>query len=127
MSKSIFISCVLEDSQRIGAIKKWAVGGRLGDVVITHETEDKKRAGKEAIKKHLKTKIEAASLVMILIGQVGYTQDWLESTLELAESFEKEIICVRVPRTTGLIPPMLEKYKMVAFEPEALKKFTYLI
>ena len=127
MSKSIFISCVLEDSQRIGAIKKWAADGRLGDVVITNETEDKKREGKEAIKKHIKNKIEAASLVMILIGQVSYTTDWLESAVELAESLHKEIICVRIPRTTGAIPAMLEKYKLVAFEPEALKRFTYIM
>jgi len=124
MSKSIFISCVLEDSQRIGAIKKWAVDGRLGDVVITHETEDKKREGKDAIKKHIQRKIETASLVMILIGQMNHLQDWLECEVELAESFNKEIICVRVPRTTGSIPTILEKYKVVAFEPDALRRFT---
>ena len=124
MSKSIFISCVLEDSQRIGAIKKWAIDGRLGDVAITNETEDKKREGKEAIKKHIQRKIEAASLMMIFIGQVAYTPDWLESAVELATSLNKEIICVRIPRTTGAIPTILEKYKVVAFEPDALRRFT---
>jgi hypothetical protein len=69
MSKSIFISCVFEDSHRIETIKSWATGKRLGDVVITHETEDKRILGKEAIKHHIKTKIQGASLIIVLIGQ----------------------------------------------------------
>ncbi len=61
MSKSIFISCVHEDSHRITSIEKWASEGRLGNVAITHETEDKRPEGKEAIKQHIKSEIQGAT------------------------------------------------------------------
>jgi len=73
MSKSIFISCVYEDSHRIKNIRKWAESGRLGDVTITHETEDKRHEGKKAIKEHIKNKIRGAAVVLVLVGMIPIT------------------------------------------------------
>ena len=68
MSKSIFISCVFEDNHWIDSIKKWVIDNRLGDVVITQETEDKRQFGKEAIKKHIQAKIQDAAVTLVLVG-----------------------------------------------------------
>lgn len=122
MSKSIFISCVFEDSHRIETIKSWAMGKRLGDIVITHETEDKRILGKEAIKQHIKSKIQGASLVLVLIGQDTHNHDWIESEVELANSFHKQIICVRLPHTTGAVPDILKKYNLISFDPESITR-----
>ncbi len=122
MSKSIFISCVFEDSHRIDSLKKWAAENRLGNVVITQETEDKRQLGKEAVKQHIKSKIQGASVVMVLIGQDTHNHEWIEAEVELANSFHKEIVCVRIPSTTGAIPPLLSKYRLINFDPEAINK-----
>lgn len=122
MSKSIFISCVFEDSHCIDSIKKWALANRLGDVVITHETEDKRQQGKEEVKQHIKSKIQGCAIVLVLIGQDTHNHEWIEAEAELANSFHKEIICVRVPHTTGAVPTLLSGKKHISFDPDAIKK-----
>lgn len=122
MSKSIFISCVFEDSHHIETIKSWALSKSLGDVVITHESEDKRLLGKEAIKLHIKAKIQGASSILVLIGQDTHNHDWIESEVELANSFHKQILCVRLPNTTGAAPDLLKKYRLIPFDPESIIK-----
>lgn len=122
MSKSIFISTVFEDSHRIDTLRKWAESNRLGAVVITHETEDKRLEGKEAIKAHIKAKINGAGAVLVLVGRDTHNHNWIESEVELANSFHVKIICVRIPNTNGAPPKILEKYPLVNFDPDSIKK-----
>lgn len=121
MSKSIFISCVYEDSQRINNIKKWAENGQLGNVKITHETEDKRHAGSAAIKQYIRKKIEGAAVVLVLVGDTTHNHDWIRAEVELANSFHKKLVCVRLPKTTGAVPQILSNYSMVAFDPNAIR------
>ena len=121
MSKSIFISCVHEDSHRINSIINWAEQNRLGNVIITHETEDNRQLGKEAIKQHIKSKIQGAACILVLIGNDTHNHDWISAEVELANSFHKEIICVRVPNSTGAIPTILSKFKLITFDPQSIK------
>lgn len=81
MSKSIFISCVHEDSHRIKSIENWAASGRLGNVVITHETEDKRHEGKEAIKHHIKSKIQ----------EQGSSLFWLDKTHTTMTGYKQKL------------------------------------
>jgi hypothetical protein len=122
MSKSIFISCVHEDSHRIAAIQKWANEGRLGNVIITMETEDKRYQGKEAIKAHIREKIRGASFVMVLVGNDTHNHAWIDAEVELANSFHKPIFGIRIPNTLGTLPPLLKKYALINFDPESVKR-----
>jgi hypothetical protein len=122
MSKSIFISCVYEDSHRIDSIKNWVKDNRLGDVVITQETEDKRQQGKEAVKKHIQSKIQGAAVILVLVGQDTHNHEWIEAEVELANSYNKEIICVRIPHTTGAVPTLLTNKRLISFDPDAIKK-----
>lgn len=122
MSKSIFISCVYEDSHRIESIKKWAIEGKLGSVVITYETEDKRQNGKEEIKSHIREKIRGAAVILILIGDNTHNHHWIQVEAELANSFHKKIVCVRIPNTTGSVPPILNRYELANFDPESIKR-----
>lgn len=122
MSKSIFISCVHEDSHRIKSIENWAASGRIGNVAITHETEDKRHEGKEAIIQHIKSKIQGAAFIFVLVGQDTHNHDWIQAEVELANSFHKEIICIRVPHTTGAVPSLLTNKRLISFEPGAIKR-----
>jgi hypothetical protein len=127
MPKSLFISCVFEDSARIQNIRKWADKKKLGDVAITFETEDKRMEGVESIKLHLKSKIDGAAAVVVLIGQNTHNHDWVSAEVELANSRHLKIICIRIPdsnglMTTGAAPAILNKYSLTNFDPEAIKK-----
>lgn len=122
MSKSIFVSCVFEDSHLINTIKEWAKQGRLGEVAITHETEDKRHEGKDAIKEHLKNKIRGCAVILILLGNDTHNHPWIEAEVELANSFHKDIICVGIPNSNRSKPPILNKYLEIAFDPIVIKK-----
>lgn len=122
MGTSIFISCVFEDSHRIESIKRWGKTNRFGDISITHETEDKRDKGKEVIKEHIINKIKGASLIIVLIGQDTHNHNWIEAEVELANSFHKEIICMRVPHTNGAIPRLLKNKILISFNPEPLMR-----
>jgi hypothetical protein len=122
MSKSIFISCVFEDNHRIDSIKKWVSDKRLGDITIIHETEDKRQQGVEVIKNHIQEKIRGASAIVVLVGNDTHNHNWIKAEVELANSFHKQILCVRVPNTKGAVPTILNKYKLVNFDPDTLKK-----
>ena len=122
MSTSIFISCVYEDSHWINNIKRWSMDGLMGNVVITHETEDNRILGKEAIKKHISNKIRGAAWILILVGNDTHNHDWIETEVELANSLHKKIICVRLPDTTGSIPRILKNYTLIPFHPYSIKK-----
>lgn len=122
MSKSIFISCVYEDAHRIASIEKWAEQNRLGKVLITHETDDKRPLGKEAIKAHIREKIRGAAVILVLIGNDTHNHEWIEAEVELANSFHKQIYCVRVPNSNGAAPPLLKKYGIINFDPETIKR-----
>lgn len=122
MSKFIFISCVFEDHHRLEPIKKWAADKRLGDVVITHETEDKRQQGVQAIKKHIQEKIKGASVILVLVGNDTHNHDWIKAEVELANSLHKKILCVRVPNTNGAVPTILTNYRLVNFDPDSIKK-----
>lgn len=122
MSKSLFISCVYEDSRHIDTIQNWASQQRLGSIAITKETEDKRALGKDAIKQHLKAKIQSATFIVVLIGDTTHNHDWVAAEAELANSFNKQIICIRLPGTTGAAPPILANHKPIGFNPDELKR-----
>lgn len=121
MSKSIFISTVHEDSHLIGTLNTWAKAGRLGKVTITHETQDDKRhLGENLIKQHIQKKIQGAGVVMVLIGRDTHNHDWIKAEVELAKNYNKKVICVRIPNTSGSVPQILSNYKLHTFEPGAI-------
>lgn len=122
MSKSIFVSCVYEDSRHIETMRQWIQHGMLGNIIITCETEDKRQEGTLAIKRHLQSKIEGSSGIVVLIGNNTHNHDWVSAEVELANSFHKRIVCMRIPNTTGALPPILAKYKVIAFDPVVLQK-----
>lgn len=122
MSKSVFISVVHQDAHLISNLTSWATKGLLGpNATITHETQDKRPEGREAIRNHLRKKIEGASVIIVLIGRDTHNHDWITVEVELANSFHKKLIPVRIPGTTGAVPPILRNHSLVSFDPNSIK------
>lgn len=120
--KPIFISHVYEDSKYIEKMKKWSKNGLLNGYVLTFETEDKRIDGEKAIKEYLKKKIEDAAIILVLIGNDTHNHDWIKVEVELANNFNKEICCVRIPNTTGGKPDILKKFEELKFDPDYILK-----
>lgn len=120
MSKSIFISCVHEDATHLDTISGWMQQGLLGSIVLTYETEDKRNEGRFAIRNYLQRKIEGSSGIVVLIGNNTHNHDWITTEVELANSYNKKIVCMRIPATTGAPPPILANYKVINFSPKTL-------
>ncbi len=122
MPKSVFISHVHEDAERIQQIEQWAKDGLLGDVVITKETNDFRQMGEEAIKKHLRPKIQGCAVVLVLIGNDTHNHDWITYEVQVAKTLHKRVIAVRIKDTQGAPPKMLSSQKLVRFNAAAVKK-----
>ncbi len=121
MSRSVFVSCVHEDSQLINIMKAWEQRQLIGDITITSELEDKRNEGTLAVKRYLQKKIEGAAGIVVLVGNNTHNHDWIAVEVELANSFHKKIVCMRIPNTTGAQPSILARYKIVSFDPMSLK------
>lgn len=120
--KSIFVSHVYEDQSYVSKMQKWEKKGLLEGYTFTFETEDKRHEGKQAIRNYLKKKIEGCAVIVVLIGNDTHNHDWIRAEVELANSFHKRILCMRIPKTTGAKPKILNKYKEIIFHPNQIIK-----
>lgn len=121
MSKKIFVSCVYEDIKFIAVLNDWIQRKLIGDVILTTETEDKRQLGLEAIKAHIRKKIEDSDCVVVLVGDNTHNHDWIRAEVELANSFNKKVLCMRIPGTTGAFPEILRNRKIIQFDPSLFK------
>lgn len=123
MSKSIFISHVHEDAKWIDKIDQWAKSNKLGNVVITRESQqDMRSLGHDAIRKFLMEKIRGCAIVIVLIGNDTHNHDWIRMEVELANSFNKKVVLVRIPDTTGGLPQIFNGSKPANFDPLSIAK-----
>ena len=120
--KSLFVSSVFEDNSCISKLNEWAENSQLEGVVITHETEDKRHEGQQAIDNHIRKKIEGSAAVLVAVGDDTHNHDWIRREVELANNFNKQVIVTRLPGTTGAKPEILKKYEEVEFTPDAIQK-----
>lgn len=84
---------------------------------LTYETEDKRHEGQVVLREYIKGKIRKARVVLVLIGDDTHNHPWIKAEVEFANSFKKPIICVRVPKTEGESPEILNKYEIFPFDP----------
>ena len=117
MSK-IFCSYKWEDQLWKYMLEKWAVSGRLGDVVITGESEDVRPGGYVAVN----PMVMEANKVIVLVGYDTHNSTGVEDEIHTANSHQKDVIPVRVPGTTGGLPSSIKYQYEVVFEPNAIKK-----
>lgn len=120
--KSLFVSTLHEDKGCISELNEWTENAQLEGVVITHETEDKRHEGQEAIDNHIRKKIEGSAAVLVAVGDDTHNHDWIRREVELANNFKKKVIVTRLPGTTGAKPAILNNYKEVEFTPDAIQK-----
>lgn len=120
--KSIFVSYVFEDKPWFNKMKKWEQKGLLDNHTLITETKGIRPDGKNVINKHLKTRIEGAAIILVLIGNNTHNHDWIKIEVEFANNFNKTICGMRIPNTTGKKPAILKSYSELEFNPNQILK-----
>jgi len=120
--KSIFVSYVYEDHKFLNKMRKWEERGLVEGCTFTFETEDKRQEGEKAIHNYLKEKIRGSAFFLVLIGDNTHNHNWIKKEVELANSFHKKILCMRIPNTHGKKPGILGKFKELEFNPNQIMK-----
>lgn len=121
MSKKVFLSYVFEDSGYVAQIRDWAGRGQLGDVEIATETEDVRQLGDGAVYAHLRSKMRGADVLLVLVGQDTHNRRWVDAEIHYFASAGKRIVAVRLPSTTGGMPPEIANTTLLALQPAVIK------
>ena len=122
MTACIFVSYVFEDRSHFELVKRWAAEGRLGtNITMIGETEDARQRGENAVRNHLRPRIQGASAVLLLVGQDTHNHDWVHYELQVATSFNKKIVAARIPGTTGTLPKGFHLLSVIPLNPDTLK------
>jgi hypothetical protein len=123
MPRSIFLSCVFENSKHRDDVVRWVKEGKLGkDIVAITEREDRRVQGEAAIVNHLKPLINGSAAVVMLVGQDTHNHEWVRYEAKVATSLNKKIILARIPGTTGAVPEDFKHLPIVALDPNSLAK-----
>lgn len=120
--KSIFISHVFEDNIHLNKMLKWKEKKLIEDYTFNFENYDQRIKGENEIKNILKDKIKGCALLLILIGDNTHNHNWIKVEVELANSFKKKILCVRIPNSTGKKPQILNNYKEISLHSNEILK-----
>ncbi len=123
MSKSIFISCLLEDKHLIGQLNAWSEAREFGDIMFIHAMQqDKVPEGDDAVYRHILEYMDKAVAIAVLVGKDTHNHDWIDWEVKKAKKRTKKIFCIRIPNTKGGVPPILNDYAIIEFKLEDLKK-----
>ena len=120
MPTRVFVSFVYEDHAYLDQIEDWAKKGLLGDVEVITETEDVRQGGMGAVHGHLRPKLDASDLMLVLVGQDSHNRQVINWEIAHRRSNRKPVIPVRVPNTTGAAPPEIRGEPEVRFSPQTL-------
>lgn len=121
--KSVFGSYKYEDKKWKDKAEEWSKEDRLGDNVrVTGESKDVRLSGDNAVKKHLSPKVKGSSDMLVFIGDNTHNSKGVDYEIQNAKSSGKRVIPVRIPGTKGAAPESIRQEKMIAFDPDAIKK-----
>lgn len=74
------------------------------------ERQDLRDKGENTVKEYLKGIIRGCEALICLIGSDTYNASGVKYELEVAKSLGKKIVAVRIPDTTGSLPPLLKSW-----------------
>lgn len=121
--KSIFVSYKYEDLAKKNKLKRWEERGDLGEVRITGETKDVRQGGREAVEAHLKPKIEGMAAMLVLVGDDSHNSQWMDWEIDVAQQYNKKVLPVRIPGTTGAAPAAIRHLRTIEFNPNMIVKY----
>jgi hypothetical protein len=121
MALRVFLSYVFEDRAYRDQVTDWGRRGLLGDVAPVFETDDVRKNGEAAVKAHLRSIMQSADAVLVLVGQDTHDRRWVDEEVHYCASASKLVVGARIPNTTGAAPPELRGRVLVPFSPEGIR------
>lgn len=75
-----------------------------------NEREDYRNQGREAVRNYLRELINECDAIICLLGRNTQSSEWVKYELEVAKSLSKKILAVRIGRTRGGMPSLLNSW-----------------
>ncbi|TFF92876.1 MAG: TIR domain-containing protein [Promethearchaeota archaeon] len=109
----IFLSYKEEDNQYVNGLRgllqnpnnKYRHRGKIA-------YKNYRNKGKFVIKKYLKDEIRKCDALICIVGNDTHTSEWVLYELQVAKSFGKKIVAVRIKGTNGGRPRVLDAWKI---------------
>jgi hypothetical protein len=127
MKKKIFLSYVNEDSECLTTIFNWKNQDKKlevdfnADVLIVDDNNNKTIKTQQEIISLLKPLIDSSNAILILVGNDTHNKTWIEWEYNYAQNKKLKIGLMRVPNSTGSIPPLVPELKIYNLKLKQLK------
>ena len=121
--RRLVISYGPADRRAFGDVRAWAAEGLLGmAITVGDEPEARGDADDAASRCRLRASIEAATALVVLVGDATCGHPWVDYQLALAVEAQRDLLAVRVPGTRGPAPAAIRHLPLLPFEPRAMRQ-----
>ena len=90
-----------------------------------YSEEDIRYKGEQAVKNYIKEKMGLCNLVICLIGNDSHNSPWIDYEMDVAISQQKPIIPVRIPNTSGGLPPKIRYLPIIEWDSKEIQQQIY--
>ncbi len=119
----IFISYrEIDRSQRDGFIGMMKNPNNTFSDIPEYSQEDLRSRGEQAVKNYIKGKMESCDIVICLIGTSSHNSPWINYEVDVAISQQKPIIPVRIPKTSGGLPPRIRHLQIIEWNIQKIQQ-----
>ncbi len=87
-----------------------------------YSQEDLRFKGEQVVKNYIKGVLGSCDKVICLIGDNSHNSTWINNEIDVAISQQKPIIPVRIPNTSGGLPPKIRNLKAVNWNSQTIQE-----
>lgn len=123
MAKTVFVSIVHEDKQKIiHQLKDWKNKNQIPPIDFRFEEKDLRHLGKPEVEKYLKELIDGSQVVVFIIGNDTHNHQWIEWEYNYAQNQKKKLVYFRTKSSTGAPPKIMGNILPIEFSLDNFKK-----
>lgn len=113
MSRWVFISYNFNNRELVRTLKNYFQdrGGPCAGKPL-YVTNDVSKDGDSAIDREIRSVMDQCAAAIFVIGDDNHNSPWIEREAKIASSRDLAIVAVRLPDTTGALPPKLREMKI---------------
>lgn len=118
---SAFVSYAWPERDQKEQLVRWGQSGLVGDWVFMGERDDVRVDGAAAIKAHLRTRMQGAAALVVLVGNISHDRPWIDYEVNHALSERMPVVVVRVKGTTGAAPRAVRGFAETIMDPSSIR------
>ncbi len=96
---------------------------QITDIPVT-DKENKRPEGPEAVKRYILSLMRDCAAVAVLVGRNTHNAPVVRWELEVANSQNKKILAIKIPTTSGGLPPLLKTIgiQTIEWDPQLIEE-----